>query len=112
MTSCLLFVLPPGLGGILLFAKVFGLTTGRSLEEPISLPSVLPFATGMLAALIVGMAVGSIFWTIAISYYLSVEEMRRWGTYPAPRIPVLTRISVALWNRVLEWKIHRESRYP
>lgn len=96
----------------MLFAKGFGLTTGRSLDEPISLPLVLLFTTGMLAALIVGMAVGSILWTIAISYYLSVEEMRRWGTYPAPRIPVVTRMSATLWDRVLAWKIRRGSPQP
>jgi hypothetical protein len=90
--SCLLLMLPPGLAGILIAGKLFAFFTGIPADRPIgSHLYLLSLALLLLLSLAAGALLGGLIWTVAMSYYLTAEEMRRWANYPAPKVKASTR---------------------
>jgi hypothetical protein len=112
LLSCVVFTLPPGVGGIILYSKLFALITGLGLHDPLpSIPyAVIFLVTPMLVFLVIGLSIGGMVWMVLMSLFLTEDDIRYLSNYPSPHIPFFTPAYEAFWEYLMKKRKEREAR--
>jgi high-affinity K+ transport system ATPase subunit B len=106
LLSALLFVLLPMILSLIVFGIWFGRRFGSTLEG-LEIPV---FFGVILVSSVIGLTIGGLLWTIAMSFYLTMEEYVDMANMPAPHIPILSPLFRNIGSIGLKWKIQRERR--
>jgi hypothetical protein len=106
--SCLIFMLAPGIYGVMLYSKFFQAISGISQNDPIKpLFGLFFIMIPTLVALIIGMLIGGIVWTLLLNTILPLDAARYWASYPTPNVPILTPFFNQLNHFILKFRARK-----
>ncbi len=96
---------------IIAVIKVINLFNFGTPLEGIEIPiSVVVIWSTFSGTLLVVTIITSIFWRIAMTFYLTVDELQELDKMPSPYVPLLKPTYTKVASKLLEWKIAWENK--